>query len=187
MSLAIPAIYRLYEMAALTRGLLAYELLGGLVALGQREEKVLAGLLESEAGRRELSAIAERYYRVTNEAIRRYDPNHLILGDRWEANRELPEEVVRAALPYVDVFSFQCFGPVDNIATRMRQWADFVDRPVLLADAAGHIRAHDDTGWPATMEGAVRAGYAAAAAITGQGGVVEDVPTSWLARRLGLG
>jgi histidine ammonia-lyase len=45
MSLAIPAIYRLYEMAALTRGLLAYELLGGLVALGQREEKAGDGVV----------------------------------------------------------------------------------------------------------------------------------------------
>jgi zeta-carotene desaturase len=43
-----------------------------------------------------------------------------------------------------------------------------------------------DTGWPATMEGAVRSGYAAAAAITGRGGVVEDVPAGWLARMLGL-
>ena len=43
-----------------------------------------------------------------------------------------------------------------------------------------------DTGWPATMESAVRSGYAAAAALTGQGGVIDDVPPSWLARRLGL-
>ena len=105
-------------------------------------------LLESEAGRRKLSAIAERYYKVTHDAIRRYDPNHLILGDRWEANRALPEEVVRAALPFVDVLSFQCFGTVENIAQKMRRWAALTDRPVLLADAAGWIRAHDDTGWP---------------------------------------
>ncbi len=43
-----------------------------------------------------------------------------------------------------------------------------------------------DTGWPATMEGAVRSGYAAAAAITGVGGVVEDVPAGRFARWLGL-
>ncbi len=43
-----------------------------------------------------------------------------------------------------------------------------------------------DTGWPATMEGAVRSGYAAAAAITGRGGPVEDVPPSALAWLLGL-
>ncbi len=43
-----------------------------------------------------------------------------------------------------------------------------------------------DTGWPATMESAVRSGYAAAQAITGKGGVVEDVPAGLLSRMLGL-
>jgi zeta-carotene desaturase len=43
-----------------------------------------------------------------------------------------------------------------------------------------------DTGWPATMEGAVRSGYAAAKAITDEGGVVEDVPAGLLAYCLGL-
>ncbi len=43
-----------------------------------------------------------------------------------------------------------------------------------------------DSGWPATMEGAVRSGYAAAAAITGTGGLVEDIPAGLAARWLGL-
>jgi squalene-associated FAD-dependent desaturase len=45
-----------------------------------------------------------------------------------------------------------------------------------------------DTGWPATMEGAVRSGYAAAAAIAepDYNGLVEDVPPGSLASMLGL-
>ena len=43
-----------------------------------------------------------------------------------------------------------------------------------------------DTGWPATMEGAVRSGYAAAAAITGVDGVQPDLPIAWPARLVGL-
>lgn len=43
-----------------------------------------------------------------------------------------------------------------------------------------------DTGWPATMEGAVRSGYAAAAAITGVGGVEPDLPIETFARLVGL-
>ena len=42
------------------------------------------------------------------------------------------------------------------------------------------------TGWPATMESAVRSGFAAAQAITGRGGPVPDLPRAWLARVLGL-
>jgi zeta-carotene desaturase len=46
-----------------------------------------------------------------------------------------------------------------------------------------------DTGWPATMEGAVRSGYAAAAALAEDDGlrtpgVIEDIPPSGLARFL---
>jgi uncharacterized protein with NAD-binding domain and iron-sulfur cluster len=46
-----------------------------------------------------------------------------------------------------------------------------------------------DTGWPATMEGAVRSGYAAAAALGADDGVempgvVEDVPPGAVARWL---
>lgn len=43
-----------------------------------------------------------------------------------------------------------------------------------------------DTGWPATMEGAVRSGYAAAAEITGEEGIIDDVPAGLLAQTLGL-
>ncbi len=44
-----------------------------------------------------------------------------------------------------------------------------------------------DTGWPATMEGAVRSGYAAAQAILGGDDLLADeVPASWPARMLGL-
>lgn len=41
-----------------------------------------------------------------------------------------------------------------------------------------------DTGWPATMEGAVRSGYAAAGAIVGERCVVEDLPAPMLTRVL---
>ncbi|HMN95701.1 MAG TPA: hydroxysqualene dehydroxylase HpnE [Phycisphaerales bacterium] len=42
------------------------------------------------------------------------------------------------------------------------------------------------TGWPATMEGAVRSGYAAAGALCGSEATVPDLPMAPLARLLGL-
>ncbi len=42
------------------------------------------------------------------------------------------------------------------------------------------------SGWPATMEGAVRTGYAAAAAAVGGPGVMDDLPIARGARLLGL-
>ena len=90
--------------------------------------------LETESGRRELAELARAYYRTTHDAIRRYDPHHLILGDRYEANAAIAQEVVEAAAPFVDVLSFQDFR--DPVA-HLDEWHEKTGKPVLLADAAG--------------------------------------------------
>jgi hypothetical protein len=91
--------------------------------------------LKSDAGRNELFKMATRYYQVTHDAVRRYDANHLILGDRYEGRMFLPEEVVRAALPLVDVLSFQCFAEPDVVCRDFQRWHDLAEKPILLADA----------------------------------------------------
>jgi hypothetical protein len=94
--------------------------------------------LETEAGRKELSELAQIYYKTTHDAIRRYDKHHLILGDRYEANAPIAMEVINAALPFVDVLSFQDFNkPVEHLD----EWYKKTGKPVLLADAAG-VKGH---------------------------------------------
>ena len=89
--------------------------------------------LQTEAGKKELFQLAQQYYKTTYGAIRRYDKNHLILGDRYEANAPIATEVINAALPYVDVLSFQDFrAPI----THLQDWHQQTGKPVLLADAA---------------------------------------------------
>ena len=89
--------------------------------------------LKTDAGRKELRELATSYYKTTHDAIRRHDKHHLILGDRYEANAPIANEVVEAALPYVDVLSFQDFQkPVEHL----NEWYRKTGKPVLLADAA---------------------------------------------------
>lgn len=89
--------------------------------------------LKTKAGRKELTELANLYYRTTHDAIRRYDKHHLLLGDRYEANAPTAMEVINAAKPYVDVLSFQDFrNPVKNLD----EWHRKTGKPVLLADAA---------------------------------------------------
>jgi hypothetical protein len=98
-------------------------------------------LLSTAAGRQRLTQLATRYYQVAHDAIRRYDRTHLILGDRYEARAPLPEEVLRAAVPYVDVLSFQFFGEQEEICRRFSEWHKLTGLPILLADAA--VRGRD--------------------------------------------
>ncbi len=110
--------------------------------------------LRTEAGRKELASLATKWYQVTHDAIRRYDPHHLILGDRYEAAEPIAEEVIRAALPFVDVLSFQHFKKPDEVAANLQKWHALTGKPVLLADHATVIRQpvdgqrHEPAGYP---------------------------------------
>lgn len=101
---------------------------------------------KSESGRQEIFEKASVYYKTVVEAIKRYDPNHLICGDRYEANAPISESVLKAALPYVDIFSFQCFGTVDNIYQKLSRWGQYLKKPILLADSM--INKEGFHGWP---------------------------------------
>lgn len=99
--------------------------------------------LDTDTGRKALFELATRYYRTTYEAIRRYDKNHLIFGDRYEASQPIAEEVIRAAMPFVDVFSFQHFATPDKVTANLRRWHEFTGKPVLLADHASIVKHND--------------------------------------------
>jgi hypothetical protein len=104
----------------------------------------------SENGRKEIFEKASIYYKTVVDAIRRYDPNHLICGDRYEANAPISESVLKAAMPYVDIFSFQCFGTVDNIFQKLSRWGQYLEKPILLADSM--INKEGFHGWPPTQD-----------------------------------
>lgn len=92
--------------------------------------------LKTETGRKDLFRIASKYYKTANEAIRRYDKNHLIFGDRYEASKLIAEEVVMAALPHVDALSFQHFSSPEEVVSNLNFWHKKTGLPTLLADCS---------------------------------------------------
>jgi hypothetical protein len=53
-----------------------------------------------------LKIIAREYFRVCGEANRKYDPHHLVFGDRYLFQTIVPE-VLEESLPYVDAIAIQ--------------------------------------------------------------------------------
>lgn len=89
-----------------------------------------------------VAQLAERYFRITGEAIRAADPNHLNFGCRFAYVPPLP--VVTAAAKTLDGISFNCYAldprPV------IRQYAVF-GKPLIIGEFA--FRA-EDSGLPNT-------------------------------------
>jgi hypothetical protein len=53
-------------------------------------------------------------------------------------------------MPYTDIFSFQCFGTVDNIYQKLSRWGEYLKKPILLADSI--ISKEGFHGWPPTQD-----------------------------------
>lgn len=88
---------------------------------------------------RKLYDTASKYYETITRHIRAYDRNHLILGDRYNGNKGIPEPVLRAMVPFCDVLSIQYFsgaGMEDHAKMRssFSDWQAITGKPVLNAD-----------------------------------------------------
>ena len=82
-----------------------------------------------------LGMMAERYYCLVRDVIRRHDPRALVLGDRYQSFYY--PEVARAAAPYVDVISTN-LNAAWNDGTFPRFYLDTLHRltgkPILVSE-----------------------------------------------------
>jgi len=92
-----------------------------------------------------LAYVFERYYEITTNAIRRYDPNHLCLGPRLHGGALSLPEMFRAAGKYLDVIAVNYYGAWGPDAERMAMWSRESGRPFMITEfyAKGH-----DSGLP---------------------------------------
>lgn len=63
------------------------------------------------------------YYRITNEAIKKYDPNHLYLGSRLHGGALSKPSIYVEAGKYVDIISINCYNVWTPSKTIMDMWS----------------------------------------------------------------
>jgi len=77
--------------------------------------------------------LATKYFKTVSAAIRKYDPNHLILGSRLNGRPRAIQGVVNASEKYMDVTSvnfYDRFSPNDQIA--LSSWTN--DKPCIVTE-----------------------------------------------------
>lgn len=95
-------------------------------------EKAIAGAADLKAAELAFTVeIADRCYRLTAEAFRRHDPNHLVLGERFAGER-LYMPVVERSAKYFPVVATQRDGEFD--AAFYRNLHQRTGKPVISAD-----------------------------------------------------
>jgi hypothetical protein len=84
-----------------------------------------------------LSHLSEDYFKLTTTLIRKYDPNHLILGVRFRG--WAPKEVVRASRDYTDVQSLNYYVPDARLDPDMfRMMYEESGQPIMITEYSFH-------------------------------------------------
>jgi agarase len=89
-----------------------------------------------------VAQLAERYFRVTSEAIKAADPNHMNFGCRFAYVP--PKSVVVAAAKYLDAISFNCYSADPRPV--IQQYSAF-GKPLIIGEFSFR---GDDSGLPNT-------------------------------------
>lgn len=95
-----------------------------------------ANLHEARDNAAFLTIILDRYYATMVKVIRRYDPRHLILGEKWNGNNGVPDSVIATAARYVDVIFYQWYGLYGEQAACMDEWSRISGKPLFNGDSA---------------------------------------------------
>ena len=83
-----------------------------------------------------LHRVVEKYYQTALDAIRRYDPNHLFIGDKLNANTDSMDTVLPVTSRFTDVLFYQMYGRYEVQLPRLNRWSTKVDQPIINGDSA---------------------------------------------------
>lgn len=77
--------------------------------------------------------VAETYFKLNYEIIKKYDPNHMILGVRFSEHSRTPKEVLEVIGKYTDIVSFNTY-PLTAPLEWLEQSYKFYNKPILITE-----------------------------------------------------
>ena len=77
---------------------------------------------------------ADTYFSIVCQAIRRHDPNHLILGSRFHGSALRVPSLFEAAGKHVDIISANYYHRWTPEQTRIHTWSESANKPILITE-----------------------------------------------------
>lgn len=83
-----------------------------------------------------LKRVVTRYYETARNSIRRYDTNHLFVGDKINANTDSLDTVLPVTCQYTDLVFYQMYGRYEVQKPGLDRWSKITDKPFINGDSA---------------------------------------------------
>ena len=101
---------------------------------------------ETEDNNRFGMVCMDRYYGVAYKYLRKYDKNHLFLGDKQNGNMQVKSEmplILNTIGKYLDVIYYQSYGDLDYMKALEAQLVEDLDLPIFNGDGGYQYGAPD--------------------------------------------
>ena len=83
-----------------------------------------------------LQKVVAKYYQTTRDAIRRYDPNHLFVGDKINANTDALDTLLPITSQFTDIVFYQMYARYEVQKPGLDRWYKIADKPLINGDSA---------------------------------------------------
>ena len=101
-----------------------------------RPETRLSNANESRDNVAFLHRVVDKYYETARNSIRRYDPNHIFVGDKLHANTDSLDTVLPITSKYTEIVMYQMYARYEVQKPGLDRWSAQVDKPFINGDAA---------------------------------------------------
>jgi len=108
---------------------------GYLAAKKWLEQKKISQAEITDKDRSEFAGlVAEKYYSIVSNAIKKYDPNHMYLGSRLHGGSKKVESIISAAGKYCDILSINYYGDWSPDALLIDMWDTIGNKPFMITE-----------------------------------------------------
>ncbi|EHQ30757.1 hypothetical protein Mucpa_6707 [Mucilaginibacter paludis DSM 18603] len=81
-----------------------------------------------------LGFVVDRYLSIVSKAIKKYDPNHMYIGCRFNGYEKTVKQVIEAAGKYLDLISINYYDHWTPDAGDMRNWTAWSGKPFIITE-----------------------------------------------------
>jgi hypothetical protein len=88
-----------------------------------------------------LGFVADKYFSIVSASIKKYDPNHMILGSRFYSGEKNVRQFMEAVGKYIDVASVNYYGTWTPSQQSMKNWEKWSGKPMIITEF--YVKAED--------------------------------------------
>ena len=119
---------------------------GSKAALEWLKEKGITPEMITDKHREEfLSLVADKYFSIVSNAIKKYDPNHMYIGARFYSSEKNEPAFMKVAGKYLDIVSCNYYNKWTPDSTDMANWAEWTGKPFIITE---YYTKGEDSGMP---------------------------------------